>query len=127
MPTFGATLDGFVRADDLDVTRTISGVPTGQTLTDAWLRVNAANGTTLVFEKHITGTLVAGQGQIQDAGASGVGVVRFELVGGTTGDTTLLTPELAHVYDIQVKTSAGKIYTPENGTMKCHEQIVLQV
>lgn len=116
MPTLKtAKIDGFVRADDLDVIRTINNIPTGQTLTDAWLTVDNPLGTHL-FQKHITSTLVAGQGQIEDTGAGdGIGVVRFELTSGAAGDTTKLTADTAYAYDIQVKTSGGKIYTPESG------------
>jgi hypothetical protein len=123
MPTFGAIINDFVRADDLDVTRTVSGIPTGQTLADAWLTVDSVLGSSQVFQKHITPTLVAGQGQIEDIGTGdGIGVVRFELTGGPTGNTTALTAGTTYYYDIQVKTSAGKIYTPETGTMVAKEQ-----
>lgn len=116
MPTLKtAKIDTFVRADDLDVIRTINGVPAGQSLTDAWLTVDSPLGTHL-FQKHITTVAVAGQGQITDDGSSDtVGAVRFELTGGPTGDTTKLTADTAYPYDIQVKTSGGKIYTPESG------------
>lgn len=118
MPTLKtATITGLVRADDLDVIRTISNIPTGQTLTDAWLTVNDTSPpNTHLFQKHITGTLVAGQGQIEDTGAGdGIAVVRFELTSGPTGDTTKLNAETQYAYDIQVKTSGAKIYTPESG------------
>lgn len=116
MPTLGsATISGFVRADDLDVKHSISGVIQTDPLTDAWLTVQDATPTQ-IFQKHITTSAVAGQGQIMDDGAAnGTAVVRFELVGGSSGDTTKLTADLAYAYDIQVKTVAGKRYTPETG------------
>jgi hypothetical protein len=70
MPTVGYRLEGFVRGDDLDVIRTISGIPAEQTRTDAWLRVdeNTPPGVQF-FQKHITMALVAGEGQIEDGGS----------------------------------------------------------
>ena|SRR5689334_5845801 len=117
MPTLKTgTIENFVRADDLDVIRTVSNVPTGQTLTDAWLTVDPLAGGSHLFQKHITPTLVSGQGQIEDTGAGdGIGIVRFELTSGASGDTTKLNADTQYPYDIQVKTSTGKIYTPETG------------
>jgi len=128
MPNYDATMEKLVRGNDRDVIRDVSGLPTGIVLTDAWLRVNAPNGSSQLFEKHITTTLVAGEGQIEDAGAGdGVGRIRFEMTAVNTltmtGGTNAVPTE--HAYGIQVKTSGGKIYEDELGTIPCLEQIVV--
>jgi hypothetical protein len=44
-------------------------------------------------------------------------------VGGESGDTVLLTADTGFPFDIQVKTSAGKFYTPVKGTITATEEI----
>ena len=130
MPDYDARIDPMVRGNDLDVVRTVSVIPTGQTISDAWLRVNAPTGGTQLFEKHITSTLVAGEGQIEDTGAGdNIGVVRFEI---TATNSLLCTGGPAdspteHPYGIQVKTSGGKIFEFELGVLPVIEQIVSSV
>ena len=128
MPDLVAIIADHVRGNDLDVIRTVTVVPTGQTLTDAWFRVNAVTGSTQVFQKAITPTLVAGEGQIEDTGAGdGTAIIRFEI---THTNSELLTGGTAaapvlHPYGIQVKTSGGKIYEFEQGVIEVVDQIVL--
>jgi hypothetical protein len=128
MPDYEATIDTLVRGNDLDITRTVSVVPTGQTLTDAWLRVDEVSPAgTQIFEKHITSALVAGEGQIEDTGSGdGIAVIRFEI---TAENSTLLdggtvAAPAQHPYGIQVKTSGGKIYEFEQGILPVIQQIV---
>lgn len=123
MPNLTDTISGFVKGDDLDVRRTIQNIPAGQTITNAILTIRAVNLSTIVLSKSITPTLVAGQGQITDTGADGEGAVWFQLVGSTTGDTVNLTAETAYPFDIQIKTSANKYYTPVKGTITATEEI----
>lgn len=127
MPDLSARIQQYVRGNDLDVIRTVTVVPTGQTLTEAWLRVNAVSAGTQVFQKHITPTLVAGEGQIEDTGAGdGIAIIRFEVTatdGLLTTGGTVAAPTL-HPYGIQVKTSGGKIYEFELGTFEVIEQVV---
>lgn len=123
-----AVIEQMIRGNDLDVIRTINGIPAGQTITDAWLTVQAPGGLSQLFEKHITSTLVAGQGQIEDTGSGDtIGLVRFEvtaanslLMTGGTADAPIDNP-----YAIQVKTSGGKIEECEQGVFECIEQIVI--
>lgn len=134
MPDLEAIIEQHVRGNDLDVICTIAIVPTGQTLTNAWLRVNALPTTPAVqlFQKAITPTLVAGQGQIEDTGVGdGVAICRFEI---TATDSLLFTPLAVAIpietptlypYGIQVKTSGGKIYEYERGVIEVFEQIVI--
>lgn len=134
MPDLEAIIEQHVRGNDLDVICTISIVPVGQTLAEAWLRVNALPTTpaTQLFQKHITPTLVAGEGQIEDTGAvDGVAICRFEI---TATNSLLFVPSAAAIpleaptlfpYGIQVKTDAGKIYEYERGVIEVFEQIVI--
>ena len=130
MPDLVAIIDEHVRGNDLDVIRTVSVVPTSQTIAEAWLRVDeiAPAGTEL-FSKHITPTLVAGEGQIEDTGAGdGIGLLRFEIThtNSLLMDTggTVAVPK-AHPYGIQIKTSGGKIYEFEQGVINCVDEIVI--
>lgn len=106
------------QGDDLDVTRTITGVPAATTLTDAWFVVKAqatdADGAAPFPLKHITAAAVAGTGQITDTGASGTGALLFQI---TAANSALLTPLVPYVYGIKVKLSSGKEYTIETGTL----------
>src|SRR5688500_2269206 len=129
MPDYAATIDILVRGNDLDIIRPVSVVPTGQTLTDAWLRVDEITPpATQIFEKHITTTLAAGEGQIEDRGSTdGIAVVRFEI---TAANSLLCDPGTVaapanHPYAIQVKTSGGKIYEFEQGVLPVIQQIVV--
>jgi hypothetical protein len=124
MPNLDDSISGFVRGDDLDIRRTIQNIPSGQTLTDAWMTVRATNLATVIFTKQITTVLTAGQGQITDNGATDQeGAVWFQLRGGETGDTVLLAAGTAYPFDIQTKTSSGKFYTPVKGTITSTEEI----
>jgi hypothetical protein len=124
MPSFSNQITGFVVFDDLDVKRTVGNIPPGQTVSEAWLTIKAVE-TALdnsLIQKHITASLVAGQGQITDTGGSGTAQLLFQLTGTDTG---ALTPGVNYVYDVQVKTSAGKHYTPEKGTIQGVSQVTL--
>jgi cytoskeletal protein RodZ len=114
MATLNGIITGNVAGDDIDVTRSVSGVPATQTLALAWMtfKTNVTDADPGLLQKAITTASVAGTGQITDTGASGTGVVFFQL----TAANTLTLPSGVNVhYDIKVKTSAGKIYTAEQG------------
>lgn len=118
MPTLDGRIDNLVAGDDLQITRTITGVPSGATLSDAWFTVKSADADAdaeKIIQKAITPTDVPGTGEITDTGADGTGAVRFDL---TDVDTALLEPGREYVYDVQVKTDGGAIYTPEKGRIK---------
>jgi hypothetical protein len=115
MTELNASIGGIVAGDDLDITRTVTAVPAGQTLTKAWLTFQLTPGGTdgsALLQKVIAPGAVAGQGQITDDGADGTGGLLFQLSG---ADTLGLPIEYGVPYDIKVKTSAGKIYTVEQG------------
>jgi len=130
MPDLEAVIDEHVRGNDLDVIRTVTVIPSGQTVAEAWLRVDEITPPgTEVFSKHITPTLVAGEGQIEDDGSvDGIAILRFEI---THANSLLLDPAgtvaapKAHPYAIQIKTSGGKIYEFEQGVINCIDEIVV--
>lgn len=115
MSIFNASIAGVVAGDDLDIERTFTSVPAGQTLTKAWLTFKSvlADADPGLLQKAITTTAVPDVGQITDSGSTGIGALTFQL----TGAETLALPVLVDVrYGIKVLTSAGKIYTVEQGT-----------
>src|SRR3954468_10819484 len=113
MSTLGATIpaagEDFVAGDDLDVRRSVTGVPSGQTLTKAWLTFKTNRFDTdghALLQKIITSTPTT-SGQITDAGASGTGTIVFQL---TNVETLALPIDIDTPYDIKVLTSANKVY-----------------
>ena len=114
MANLAAAIVDVVEGDDYEIARTIDAVPAGDTLATAWLTMKAAitDADPGLFQKQITTANVAGTGQITNTGAGGTGALRFDL---TPADTALPTPGTPAVYDIQVRTTAGKIYTVEIG------------
>jgi hypothetical protein len=123
MPNYEATITNFAAGDDLSIERTITTVPSGQTMSTAWLTVKRSVSDTdvqAVFQKEITSALVAGEGQIDDTGADGTAHLIFYLA---AADTVLLTPLSDYRYDIQVKLSGGGISTPEIGVITAFPQM----
>ncbi len=118
MPNFNATIENFVSGDDLQITRTITNVPSGASLTKAWFTVKflwSATDTNTVIQKEITTADVPGTGQITDDGSGDQSAaVRFDL---PSTDTLKLQKGLRYLYDIQVLTDGPAIYTPEIGTI----------
>lgn len=123
MPNFEGTITNFVAGDDITVERTITLVPSGQTITNAWFTVkrNVTDTDALaVFQKTITTSLVANVGHIDDTGADGTGHLMFYIV---AAQTILLTPYSEYRYDIQVKLNGGAISTPETGVIIAFPQM----
>lgn len=115
MPTYDSEIEDFVIGDDLDIVRSVANIPSGQTVTGAKLTIKTfESGTTTLLQKVITSVL-SDDGIISDTGGSGTAGITFIL---TADDTTLLSPGNWHYFDIQVTTSAGKVYTPEKGKIK---------
>ena len=116
MADLKAKIKDVVVGDDISIYNTLDNVGTGQSLTKAWLTVKEEHWDTdadALFQKEITTTNTAGQGHIEDDGTGDdVATVRFDI---TAAETILLHPYFEYVYDIQVLTNTGKIYTPEFG------------
>lgn len=113
---------GIVRGDQFSIRRTVRGVPVGLTITAALLTLKAAIATADpgLFQKSITTSNVAGTGQVEDAGSSGVGRIRFDL---NDDDTLLMTADTEYFFDIQVTLSDASIYTLETGVTTAKAQV----
>jgi len=124
-PQFRQRIKDFMCGDSLRVERTILSLPTGLTVSKAWLTIKA-DATDLdaaaLVQLSITSTLTS-SGQITDVGTtSGDGALRFTL---TPAQTLLLTPEQVYVWDCQVLLSDGGIYTPCAGSIVGEQQITI--
>lgn len=127
MPNFDATITGFAAGDDLEIRRTLdrseSTLPSGSTITKAWLTVKTALADAdvdAVVQKEVTTTDVVGTGRIEDDGTGDTDpVIRFDL---TPTDTRAIG--VTHrKYDIQVLTSDSKIYTGEKGHVYAEAEV----
>jgi hypothetical protein len=109
MPDFNDRIDDFTPGADVDVRRTITSLPAGQLLTDAWLVVKEKPwhmDTEAVISKAITPVNQNGVGHIEDTGASGTAILRFDL---RRQDTQLLKPNQAYHHEVKIKTDANKV------------------
>ena len=114
MSDLAVRISEFVVGDDLEIRRTITGLPAA--IETAWLTIKRepSQEDDAVLEKEITTGDVPGTGQIEAAGGVGVdGDLRFDLV---PADTRALGA-LEWIHDIQIKLAGGKIYTVEIGTI----------
>ena len=124
MPDLNAVIQNFVVGDDIDITRTITAIPAGDTVAKAWFTVKRQEDDSdarVVFQRVISSVLTS-SGIISDTGGSGTAVLTFHLL---AADTVLMTGGRGYVFDIQLKTMLGKIYTPEKGTITGKKQITL--
>lgn len=130
MPTLDSRIDDVVVGDDLSIRRTIDFAktlfPTGTTINMAWLTCKSAiaDADPGLFQKAITTTDVPGTGQIENDGTGDVDmVIRFDLL---PVNTTAIGPaDFVRHFDIQVKTTAGKIYTPEKGLISSVDEVTI--
>ncbi len=129
MPTLNAVIINFVVGDSLLLTRTIANIDPADGLASAVMRVKRyredVDGSA-IFTKTITVAQVAGQGQIVDTGSTvdgnGIASLLFEL---TPANTGRLVPNWAYSFDIECKTVAGAIYTPQAGLIIGNSQITI--
>lgn len=108
-PTFG---------DDFTINRTVTVIPAGDTLAQAWLTLKADPDADLdgaaVLQKSIT-TALTPAGQITDTGAGDqTGAFHIEIA---NTDFANITPGRPYQYDIQLKSALGKIGTLESGSV----------
>jgi hypothetical protein len=126
MPNFDAQISGFAIGDDIIIRRTInrsaSNLPTGVTITKAWLTVKEdyadLDGAAIVSKIITTVEDAGNNGHIEEDGSASAGtanpVLRFDLL---STDTRAIGANHRY-YDIQVQTSAsGAIYTGEIGVI----------
>ena len=115
MTEFGVEIKELVSGDDIDIERTITGVPDSDTLAKAWMTIKIlpTDADPGLLQKTITSSLTA-DGQITDTGADTIGAVVFLIV---PADGATIGIDVKRVFDIQVKTTAGKIFTAVKGTI----------
>jgi hypothetical protein len=114
---------GIARGDVFSIRRTVNKIPSARTIVEAWLTVKAAIADvdgSATFQKIITSADVAGTGQIEDTGADGSAVLRFDLV---AADTLAMTAGTSYFYDIQIRLDNSAILTLESGTTSAIGQI----
>jgi hypothetical protein len=127
MAVTGASITDPVSGDDYDILVPFTGLPSGQTVTKAWLTVKVSLAdldAAATVQKIITTSAVAGQGQITDDGATdGTGELLFTL---TPTNTRAIQATMQPLqYDVQIRTSAGKIYTLEIGTIRTVAEVTI--
>lgn len=113
---------GIVRGDQFSIRRTITGIPTGLTISAADLTLKSTIGGSALFSKSITSSNVVGTGQIEDTGASGVGKIRFDL---TDDDTLLMVADTLYYFDIQITLDNSDIITLEHGQTSAAAQVTI--
>lgn len=116
---------GIVRGDVFSIRRTVNKIPSSRTVVEAWLTVKAAVAdvdASATFQKIITSTDSAGTGQIEDTGADGSAVIRFDI---TAANTTAMTASTSYFYDIQIRLDNSAILTLESGTTSATAQITI--
>lgn len=117
MPVRGQ-IRGFVIGNDFPIFRTIRGIPLGFPVEKAWFTVKAsvtASDESSAFQKIITENYDPLQGQITNPGTKGTCTIRFDV---SADESRKLSPGREYVYDITIRTSDGKTYTPEIGKLK---------
>lgn len=127
MPSLTAQITEFVEGDSLAIKRTIdrsvSGFTTDVTLKLAWMTVKTSSSDTdaaALFQKVVDSTDSTGVGQIETIGTSAVDpVIRFDL----NSTDTEAVGTIGRFYDIQIKTNANDIYTPERGQIWARSQV----
>ena len=108
---------GIVRGDSFSARRWIAGIPAGRTVDEGWLTVKSSKSDadgSAVFQKLITSSANVGVGQIENQGAKGTALARFDLSAANTG---ALTAGGLYYYDIQVRLDNNNIYTIESGEL----------
>lgn len=120
-PTLNSQIaSGYVAGNTFNIPRVVPAIPTGLTISKAWLtiKVNETDADPGVVQKAITSTLVAGQGQITAIGDGtggepvGTGALFFII---TSADSTLLGAGKKYVFDVKLKFSDGSFATTERG------------
>ena len=105
---------GFVWGDGFSLRRDVI-VPPGLTVTKAYLTVKTNqtdNDGSALFQKAITTTNSAGTGQVEDAGASGTAVLRFDI---TSTNSQAPAKDTLVYFSLRVIYSDGTDITLENG------------
>lgn len=125
MTVFNSTLANIVIGDDRRIERTFTGLPTGYTISTAWLTIKRRSrdlDSAALIQKTITAAQ-ADAGQITDAATTGGSIAMYFDLDATDTDN-MPTRKPCH-YDIQIKTSDGDIHTLEVGLMTFVQEITV--
>lgn len=113
----GIQIKDIVVGDDFRVQRTYTGLPTGITISKAWLTVKQSESqldAAALITKEITAAITS-DGSITDPDTTdGAIAMYFDL---TRAETAAALPNSIYIYDVQVKVSDGAIHTLEKGTI----------
>jgi hypothetical protein len=109
-----ASIAGICAGNDLDVNRTVPGIPATQTLTKAWLtfKTSVNDADPGLLQKVITPSRRGRPRPDHRRRRGGTAQLLFQIADTETLALPVDTPTL---YDIKVLTSAGKVYTTEKG------------
>jgi len=116
---------GIVRGDAFSIRRTLNKLPSSRTIAEAWLTLKAAIAdadASATWQKIITSSDVVGTGMIEDTGADGSGVIRFDA---TASNTLAMTAYVNYFYDIQIRLDNNNILTLESGITSATEQVTI--
>lgn len=113
---------GIVRGNIFSLRRTITGLPSGITVSGAELTVKTStdDADPGIFQKTITSSNVAGTGQIEDTGSTGAAVLRFDL---GSADTLAMVANTEYYYDINITMSDASLVTVESGRTSARERV----
>lgn len=113
---------GIVRGNGFSLRRTLINVPSTSTVESATLtlKTSADDNNPNLFQKSITTTNTVDEGHVEDAGSSGVAVLRFDI---TSSNTLLMTAGTQYDFDIKVTMSDGAIVTIESGKVSARERV----
>jgi hypothetical protein len=125
LANYTESITDFMAGDAFEIERTLTGIPTGQSITKAWLTIKAEQSDAdddAIVQKIITAVDSATDGQITDDGAGdGSAVVLFRL---RPADTALLAGR-GYFFDIQVLLSTGDPNTPIKGSIQALDEVTL--
>jgi hypothetical protein len=127
MTTYNATIQDAngnnpVWGDTVDVTRTVTDVPAGDTLAKAWLTVKAKatdGDAAAVLQLEVT-TSPTANGSITDDGADETGAVNFKILPTDYGS---ILAKKNYAFDIQVLTTDGVVATVAVGTVRWEQGV----
>lgn len=109
--------------DDMEITRNLTSLTSGQTVDKAWFTVKASKDDSDVDAKLqlVISTASTAAGQITDDGTGDTdATIKFTP---TPSDFSEIVPETLYYFDIQVLLSDGIIKTLESGTIKWLEEV----
>lgn len=119
-----STITGYVKGDNLSIVRTVTSVPTAETVSRAWFMVKRSASdidADAKISKEITDATALTIGRITENVAGTSAKLTFNIAG---ADWDNIEAEFPYVYDIQAKSSSSNsIVTIETGIFMAEGQI----